>query len=120
MTAPGQAAPTSALLEQLREKARLLRIHSLRMTTAAGSGHPTSCLSAAELVAATFFYAMKLDVANPNSVGSDRFVLIRILGFSACYPLFNRFNGCGDSPPDIFTRCNASSTEHTQYECAGD
>src|ERR1700758_1892597 len=75
MTAPGQAAPASALLEQLRERARLLRIHSLRMTTAAGSGHPTSCLSAAELVAATFFYAMKLDVANPNSLGSDRFVL---------------------------------------------
>lgn len=75
MTAPGQAAPASALLEQLREKARLLRIHSLRMTTAAGSGHPTSCLSAAELVAATFFYAMKIDVANPNSLGSDRFVL---------------------------------------------
>ena len=67
MTSAGPAANTSALLEQLREKARLLRIHSLRMTTAAGSGHPTSCLSAAELVAATFFYAMKLDVANPNS-----------------------------------------------------
>jgi transketolase len=75
MTAPGQAAPASALLEQLREKARLLRIHSLRSTTAAGSGHPTSCLSAAELVAATFFYAMKIDVANPTSLGSDRFVL---------------------------------------------
>src|SRR5690349_11143111 len=75
MTAPGHAAPTSALLEQLREKARLLRIHSLRATTAAGSGHPTSCLSAAELVAATFFYAMKFDPANPNSVGGDRFVL---------------------------------------------
>jgi transketolase len=75
MTAPGQAGPTSALLEQLREKARLLRIHSLRMTTAAGSGHPTSCLSAAELVAATFFYAMKMDPANPTSIGSDRFVL---------------------------------------------
>ena len=75
MTAPGQAAPTSALLEQLREKARMLRIHSLRMTTAAGSGHPTSCLSAAELMAATFFYAMKLDVAHPNSLASDRFVL---------------------------------------------
>src|SRR5207302_6644528 len=75
MTAPGQAAPTSALLEQLREKARLLRIHSLRSPTAAGSGHPTSCLSAAELVAATFFYAMKLDVTHPTSLGSDRFVL---------------------------------------------
>src|SRR4029077_4635835 len=75
MTAPGQAAPTSALLEQLREKARLLRIHSLRMTTEAGFGNPPSCLSAAELVAATFFYAMKLDVTNPTSLGSDRFVL---------------------------------------------
>ena len=30
-------------------------------TTAAGSGHPTSCMSAAELVAGTFFYAMKFD-----------------------------------------------------------
>src|ERR1700745_2162830 len=67
MTAPGQAAPTSALLEQLREKARLLRIHSMRMTTAAGSGHPTSCLSAAELVAASFFYGKTVDRANPNS-----------------------------------------------------
>jgi transketolase len=75
MTAPGHAAPASALLEQLREKARILRIHSLRMTTAAGSGHPTSCLSVAELVAATFFYAMKMDPANPNSLSSDRFVL---------------------------------------------
>src|SRR6202166_107524 len=75
MTAPGQAAPTSSLMEQLREKARLLRIHAMRMTTAAGSGHPTSCLSAAELMAATFFHAMKFDVANPNSLASDRFVL---------------------------------------------
>ena len=75
MTATGESIPASAHLEQLREKARLLRIHSLRMTTAAGSGHPTSCLSAAELVAATFFYAMKFDRANPNSLGSDRFVL---------------------------------------------
>src|ERR1700676_1824097 len=75
MTAPGQAVPTSALLEQLREKARLLRIHSLQMTTAAGSGHPTSCLSAAEIMAAVFFHAMQFDPANPNGLAGDRFVL---------------------------------------------
>jgi transketolase len=75
MTATGQSVPALASLEQLREKARLLRIHSLRMTTAAGSGHPTSCLSAADLVAGVFFHAMKFDVANPNSLASDRFVL---------------------------------------------
>jgi len=75
MTATGQGIPGSALLAGLREKARILRIHSMQMTTAAGSGHPTSCLSAAELMAGIFFYAMKFDRENPNSLASDRFVL---------------------------------------------
>ena len=75
MTAAGQAGTTLASLESLREKARILRIHSMRMTTAAGSGHPTSCLSAAELMAATFFHAMHFDPANPNALSGDRFVL---------------------------------------------
>ena len=75
MTATPQGAVNSAVLEKLREKARMLRIHSMRATTAAGSGHPTSCLSAAELMAGTFFYAMKFDPANPNSPAGDRFVL---------------------------------------------
>src|SRR5882724_3573570 len=73
------ATPKSSLqndeVKMVQEKARLLRIHSLRATTAAGSGHPTSCLSAAELVAATFFHAMKFDPKNPNAITSDRFVL---------------------------------------------
>src|SRR6202451_2911253 len=75
MTATGQAGPTLTSLDVLREKARILRIHSLRMTTAAGSGHPTSCLSAAEIMAAVFFHAMQFDPANPNALSSDRFVL---------------------------------------------
>ncbi len=65
----------TAHLEAIREKARLLRIHSMRATTAAGSGHPTSCLSAAELVAGVFFHAMKFDPKNPNANDADRFVL---------------------------------------------
>ena len=65
----------SASVELVREKARMLRIHSMRMTTAAGSGHPTSCLSAADVVAALFFHAMKFEKLNPNSATSDRFVL---------------------------------------------
>ncbi|MBI3664094.1 MAG: transketolase [Acidobacteria bacterium] len=65
----------SASTELIREKARMLRIHSMRATTAAGSGHPTSCLSAADLVAGLFFHAMKFERQNPNSAASDRFVL---------------------------------------------
>ena len=69
----GNAA--AGTVEHIREMARRLRIHSLRTTSKAGSGHPTSCLSAAEIMAGVFFHAMKFDVADPNSAASDRFVM---------------------------------------------
>ena len=75
MTATPKATPSSSTVESIREKARRLGILSMMSTTAAGSGHPTSCLSAAELVAAIFFHAMKFDPRNPNGPHSDRFVL---------------------------------------------
>ena len=75
MTATEVAIPGKKSLDDLREIARRLRIHSMQMTTAAGSGHPTSCLSAAELMSATFFHAMRFDPAHPNALGGDRFVL---------------------------------------------
>lgn len=55
--------------------ANRLRRHSIRMTSAAGSGHPTSCLSAADLVAAVFFGALRYDVRDPDHPDNDRFVL---------------------------------------------
>ncbi len=62
-------------VDAIKEKARRLSAYSMMMTTAAGSGHPTSSMSAAELVAGAFFYAMKFDPKNPNSPSGDRFVL---------------------------------------------
>ncbi|MFQ5776934.1 MAG: transketolase [Terriglobia bacterium] len=62
-------------IELLRAKAARLRVHSLRATTAAGSGHPTSCMSAADLVSALFFHVMRYDPKNPRHPGNDRFVL---------------------------------------------
>lgn len=62
-------------LELLRGIANQLRIHCITATTAAGSGHPTSCLSAAELVAALFFGHMRYDPKNPRYPNNDRFIL---------------------------------------------
>ena len=75
MSATSQAAPSASAVETIKEKARRLSILSMMETTAAGSGHPTSCMSAAELMAGIFFYAMKFDPKNPNSPDADRFVL---------------------------------------------
>jgi transketolase len=75
MNATPAVSPSPSTVAAIKEKARLLSIYSMMSTTAAGSGHPTSCMSAAELVAGTFFYAMKFDAKNPNSPDADRFVL---------------------------------------------
>jgi len=69
------AAIAPDLIKKIGEKARTLSIHSMRMTTAAGSGHPTSCLSCAELMAGTFFYSMKMDPKHPDAPTNDRFVM---------------------------------------------
>ncbi len=65
----------AALIPALKNIATRLRIDSIRSTSAAGSGHPTSCCSAADLVAALFFAEMKFDPRDPAHPGSDRFVL---------------------------------------------
>ena len=75
MASRPQSASMDTLLESLREKARLLRIHSLVTTTRAGSGHPTTCLSAADLVSAVFFHSMRFDPRRPDAPDADRFVL---------------------------------------------
>ena len=75
MSAPSSAGPSAATIELIKQKAKLLSIYSMMSTTAAGSGHPTSCMSAAQLVAGVFFYAMKFDPKNANSNDDDRFVL---------------------------------------------
>src|SRR4030095_8434670 len=64
-----------ASVETLSGIANQLRIDSIRATTAAGSGHPTSCASAADLVAALFFDVMRFDPGDPRCLCSDRFVL---------------------------------------------
>ena len=73
-TSPGRAAATDRI-DQLRARAARLREHSLRATAEAGSGHPTSCLSAADLVAALFFDVLRYDPRDPGNPDCDRFVL---------------------------------------------
>ena len=66
---------TSDTIAGLQDKATRLRIHSVRATTAANSGHPTSCASAAEIMSALFFSVMRYDPANPANPANDVFIL---------------------------------------------
>lgn len=65
----------SELVTELHNRATQLRIDSVRATSEAGSGHPSSCCSAADIVAALFFSVMRYDPKNPKAPNSDRFIL---------------------------------------------
>ena len=65
----------TASVATLKNLATELRIDSILSTTEAGSGHPTSCMSAAEIVATLFFGEMRFDPRDPQNPDNDRFVL---------------------------------------------
>lgn len=59
----------------LEKIAKRLRIHSVKMTTKAGSGHPTTCLSMADLIACLFFDEMRYNPQDPFDWANDELVL---------------------------------------------
>src|SRR5437667_7184633 len=65
----------ASLIPALKNLATQLRIDSARATTAAGSGHPTSCFSMADITAALFFSEMRFEPKNPQNPDADRFIL---------------------------------------------
>ncbi len=60
---------------KLQGIAKTMRQDILKMTAAAGSGHPGGSLSAADIIAALYFYKMKYDPKRPKWQDRDRFVL---------------------------------------------
>ncbi|AEV98839.1 Transketolase [Niastella koreensis GR20-10] len=74
------------------EKAKLLRKWCLVSTTAAGSGHPTSCLSAADIATVLFDKYFTYDVTNPLNIYNDRFVLSKGHAAPLLYALFGMSN----------------------------
>ncbi len=62
-------------VEQLKGLANSIRQSIIRMTCAAGSGHPGGSLSAAEILTTLFFNEMKHDPKSPKWEARDRFIL---------------------------------------------
>jgi transketolase len=59
----------------LQKMAQRLRRDCLESTAEAGSGHPTSCMSAAELASVLYFDEMRFDPRDPSGRDQDVFVL---------------------------------------------
>ncbi|HEX6688883.1 MAG TPA: transketolase [Solirubrobacterales bacterium] len=70
-----QATPETAVdREQLHELAQQLRVDSVRAAAAAGSGHPTSSMSAADLMAVLLSRYLRYDFDAPENTANDHLV----------------------------------------------
>ncbi|WP_141735513.1 transketolase [Oligoflexus tunisiensis] len=79
-------------MNDLRHLAAQLRVDSIRCTTEAGSGHPTSCLSAADLMAVLLANYLKYDWSHPHLPNNDRLIFSK---GHACPLLYAMFKAAG-------------------------
>ncbi len=88
-------------LDELQEKARLLRVETLKMTFGAGSGHPGGSFSMAEFLVALYYNKVQISPQNPKDPDRDLFILSK----GHCAPgLYAVLGDLGFFPKTEFTR----------------
>src|SRR5258705_14006428 len=84
-------------LDLYRSLARQLRADSIRCSTTAGSGHPTSSLSAADLMAVLLVRHLRYDWQNPANPANDHLIFSKGHASPLCYALFRAAGAITDA-----------------------
>lgn len=85
---PQASAEETTDREQLHELAQQLRVDSVRAAAAAGSGHPTSSMSAADLMAVLFARYLRYDFSAPENKANDHLVFSKGHASPLLYSLY--------------------------------
>ncbi|HKC27271.1 MAG TPA: transketolase [Jatrophihabitans sp.] len=75
-------------LDAVAELAAQLRVDSIRSSTAAGSGHPTSSMSAADLLAVLITKHLRYDWDDPKAAGNDHLIFSKGHASPLLYAVF--------------------------------
>lgn len=103
-------------MEDVKKKAALIRKWCLISTTEAGSGHPTSCLSAADITAVLFDKYFSFDIKNPKNPNNDRFILSKGHAAPILYTLFAISGGLGLEELKTLRKINSRLEGHPTLE----
>src|ERR1700735_904752 len=79
---------TVQTLDDVRELAQQLRVDSIRCSTAAGSGHPTSSMSAADVMAVLLARHFRYDWARPDDPANDHLIFSKGHASPLLYSMF--------------------------------
>ncbi|GHG87332.1 transketolase [Streptomyces lanatus] len=97
---------------ELTELAQQLRVDSVRASAAAGSGHPTSSMSAAELMAVLLARHLRYDFERPAHPGNDRFVLSKGHATPLLYSAYKAVGAIEDGELLTFRRIGSRLEGH--------
>jgi transketolase len=94
------------------ELAQQLRVDSVRTSDAGGSGHPTSSMSAADLMAVLLDGYLKLDYANPDNPANDHLVFSKGHASPLYYAMLKAAGAITDEELLTFRRLNSRLEGH--------
>ncbi len=84
-------------VQRWQELARQLRIDSIRCSTEAGSGHPTSSLSAADLMAVLLAEHLRYDLDHPRNPANDHLIFSKGHASPLLYALYKAAGAISDA-----------------------
>jgi transketolase len=87
---------TDPKVQQWTDLAQQLRVDSIRCTTAAGSGHPTSSMSAADLMAVLLTGYLHYDFGNPQNPNNDHLIFSKGHASPLLYSLYKAAGAISD------------------------
>ena len=106
------AVTSPSKLEVYRALARQLRADSIRSSTAAGSGHPTSSLSAADLMAVLLGGHLRYDFSRPDHPANDHLIFSKGHASPLVYAVFRAAGAITDDELLSFRRLGSRLEGH--------
>jgi len=91
------ATEAAGQTDQWRELAQQLRVDSIRSTTEAGSGHPTSSMSAADIAAVLLASHLRYDFDHPENPNNDHLILSKGHASPLLYSMFKAAGAVSDA-----------------------
>ncbi|HKC89916.1 MAG TPA: transketolase [Candidatus Limnocylindria bacterium] len=99
-------------LQTYKDLARQLRVDSIRCSTAAGSGHPTSSLSAADLIAVLLAGHLRYDFAEADNPANDHLIFSKGHASPLVYAMFKAAGAINDEELMTFRKFGSRLEGH--------
>src|SRR6266446_4555652 len=115
MTVTTEALATTDL-EFARQLGQQLRVDSIRSSTAAGSGHPTSSMSAADLIAVLIARYLQYDWNKPKDPNNDHLIFSKGHASPLVYAMFKAVGAITDTEMMTFRKFGSRLQGHPTPE----